>query len=201
MIRLSTVGITMISLLLSFSGAIGGQRRESAAVRLRIVDVAGRDLGEANVEEFAPKNNEADLAKKFRRNAAFGIPFGVYHLRAGAAGFWSAQRDVRVFQPDVWVVMQLDLGMGTTEGGLQTFSLSGSVSGLRSISQPVWLRAVGVYSGVIVDAKVDDDTGHFALAGLPQGAYVVITVQAGRVLDTRSAQIPTASPLHIDLRR
>jgi hypothetical protein len=86
--------------------------------------------------------------------------------------------------------MQLEIGMGSTEGGLRTFQLLGEVKSHLSSNQPIWLRLAGVYSSTMADGKADE-AGKFVLSGLPQGMYILMTTQNGRILDVRPIDIPT----------
>ncbi|MFZ0634258.1 MAG: hypothetical protein WA755_09805 [Candidatus Acidiferrales bacterium] len=128
------------------------------------------------------------------------IPFGIYKLRVEAEGFWSAEKEVRVFQPDTWAIVGLELGMGKLEGGLSTYELSGSLRNLGSSEPAVWARLSGVFSQTVVDAKVSD-SGNFAIAGMPQGLYVLVITQGGKILFLGDVAIPFAGPLVIDLRK
>lgn len=199
MIRLSPAGKTALWFLLLLPVFSTRGRAETATVHIRLVDAAGNDIGEAKVEKFQSQTHKRNFATNFHKNSASDIPYGVYQVRAYATGYWTAQREVRVFQPVVWVVMQLELGMGRTEGGLPTFELSGRVKRIASKDEPVWLRLTGVYSSVSIDAKAHQ-LGTFTIAGIPQGLYVLTTLQGKRVLDVRPIQIPVQEPVVVDLR-
>lgn len=195
--RYASCSTLVLLLVLSCAGS-AGQNAELATVHLRIVDFAGHDIGPASVESFRSETSGRDFAGSFRGNMVSGVPFGIYHLRVSATGFWSAERNVRVFQADVWVVMQLELGMSSAEGGLRTFSLSGSIRNSGSPQQRLWVRVVGVYSGVVEDAMADRSTD-FTMSGLPQGSYVLMVIGGNRVLETRPVEIPTAGQLELDV--
>jgi hypothetical protein len=171
---------------------------QKATVHIRIVDSSGQDLGEPKVALFRSESNQQDFASRFRQGAATGLPFGVYKARVYTQGFWSSEREVRVFQSDTWVVLSLELGMGELEGGLLKFSLSGSIRNLPPIKEPVWLRLSGVYSAVVIDGKASA-TGDFSMSGIPQGLYVLIVTQDRKVLDVRTVQVPAAAPVDIKL--
>jgi len=187
----------LVFLLLLLCSSDQGQPPK-ATVHVRIVDSSGQDLGEPKVTLFRSESNQEDFASHFRQGSATGLPFGVYKLRAYTQGFWSAERQVRVFQHDVWVVLSLELGMGKSEGGLSTYTLSGSVRNLPPVEQLAWLRLSGVYSTVMIDAKASA-TGDFSMAGIPQGLYVLIVTQGQKILEVRTVQIPVAGPLDIEL--
>lgn len=171
----------------------------TATVHIRLVGLSGDSLSEARVETFEATDGKQDFARLFQHGSAAGIPFGTYRLRTYAPGFWSADRDVRVFQSEVWVVMQLELGMGRSEGGLATYCFSGTVKAPLSATRPFWLRLVGVYSSVLLDGQTDE-YGKFTLCGIPAGSYALLTVQDRQLLDSRPVQLPTSSQVTVDLK-
>jgi hypothetical protein len=172
------------------------QSIDVATVHVRLVSASGNDIGEPEIEVFESAEKKENIAGLFHHGSASGVPFGIYRLRAHASGHWSAEREVRVFQSDLWVVMQLELGMGKTEGGLRAFRLSGEVRETLKPTNIAWLRLVGLYSGVIMDCKTDDN-GKFSLSGIPQGSYILTTLQDGAVLDIRTIKIPAEAPIII----
>jgi hypothetical protein len=190
--------LRIISLILVWFSVctLGQKTSEVAVVHVRIVDHAGHDLGEATIKEFKSNSDDTNFANRFQHTEASGIPFGVYHLRAYATGFYTGERDVRVFQPDVWVTLGLDLG--SVGGGPLLYKLTGTVRGHGSGKGPFWIRLSGVYSGVILDS-VTDSNGNFAISGIPVGIYVLITSQTGHVLDLRPINVPASVPVLIDL--
>lgn len=198
--RQCTQGIIRLAFVLLLMCSVGQGQPQKATVHLRIVDNVGHDLGEPKVTEFKSKDDAHDFATRFRQGSATQLPFGIYKLRVYTHGFWSSEREVRVFQPDVWVVVSLELGMGKLEGGLSTYALSGSVRNLPVAKQPAWLRLSGVYSAVVIDARTGE-AGRFSMAGIPQGLYVLVTTQNGKVLDARPVRVPLAGALEIELAK
>ena len=187
-----TLFCTILAVLLSPAGIRSQKHPESAIVHLRVVDHTGHILGPIKVETFKPDSGGIDLADRFKDTTAVS-----YRLRAYSSGFWAAEREVRVFQPEVWVVMQLEIGMGRYEGGLSTFELSGSVKNMTDESEPIWLRLTGIHSAVVLDARAST-FGDFKMAGIPQGLYVLVTTQGDRILDTRTIRIPATVRIEID---
>ncbi len=185
--------------------ALQQRQTETATIHVRIVDVRAHDVGEARIESFkqveffSSRKNRKDYASRFHQNTASDIPYGIYHLRVSARGFWSAERDVRVFQSDVRVVVQLELGMGSDEGGFVSYPVSGRVKNLLPSSEPVWVKLVGVYSGVNMETKVSS-SGDFILNKVPQGGYVLITIRETKILDCRPVEVPMSAPVLIELR-
>lgn len=195
-LMLSLLAASVAGLLLFGLTTAVQQSSNQGTVHIHIVDAAGKDLGEARVTSF--DSGHKQLADLFVHNVASGIPFGSYRLKVNAPGFWTAERQVLVLQPEVWVVVQLELGMGQGEGGLSTFETSGIVTGWKKQDGPVWIRVAGIFSNAIADSKVGP-TGHFALAGLAQGKYVLVVTQNGVPLQCRNFDVPLSKPLAIDL--
>ncbi len=200
MVHQRTLGSALVVFLLLLVCSLGQGQSRKATVHIRIVDNSGQDLGDPEVSLFRSEDDGQDFASRFRilRGSATGLPFGIYKLRARTHGYWSAERQVRVFQDDVWVVLSLELGMGKLEGGLSTYTLSGRVRNLPPVEQPAWLRLSGVYSTVVIDAKASD-TGDFSMSGISQGLYVLVVTQDRKVLDVRTVQVPAAAPIDIKL--
>jgi hypothetical protein len=162
--------------------------RYRGTVHLQIIDSTGTDLGRADVQSFVKTifkgKHDRNLASKFRNNTISGVPFGVYELRTYTKGFYTAKREVRVYQSDVWVVVQLQIGdIEAGDLGPTTTAITGQVMNLQT-QGPVWVRAAGLFSGVIVDGKTEAN-GSFQISGLPVGDYILITRQENRVLDMR----------------
>lgn len=161
--------------------------KRSAMVHIILVSLRGDDLGTGTVASFKEENDGSrDLAPRFNNNTASNVPFGTYHLRAFKKGFSSSYRTVSVHQSEVWVVVQLNVGV---ENGPLPYTVSGTVEWLRPPMDNLWVRAQGLYSEVIADTRVEEN-GNFQLAGLPAGIYILSTRQGNRVLDIRSVAVP-----------
>ena len=197
--RLTTM---MIPVLLCCCAVRAQAGRKTATVHLRIVNFndAADDLGTANVETFEGEYGDipsGNLAGRFHGNVAHGVPYDFYRLCARTTGFWTGCTEVPVYQPEVWVVLGLRFG----SAGLAGLSdLTGTVENARDGKIPVWVRLLGVYSGMAVDTKVDS-SGHFRMSGIPPGEWILVTMQKGRILDTRAITIsfPETGPVRIDL--
>lgn len=177
----------------------GVPQSQTAKVHIVLVDTYGRNLsGQALVGSFQEIGVREDFATSFRDNEASNVPFGVYQASIGAKGFWNVRKQVRVFQAEVWVVAALEIGMGSSEGGLPTADLVGVMKGRRS-EDPIWIRLSGVYSQVVIDERITES--QFKLSAVPNGEYVLAVTQAGRVLDVQSVRTPVAEgkPITIDL--
>ncbi len=173
----------------------------AATVHLRIVTFnTWEDLGTANVETLERECGDkpsGNLAGRFHGNVAHGVPYDLYKLCARITGFWTGCTEVPVYQPAVWVV----LGLRAGGAGLAELStLTGTVEGPPDRQAPVWVRLMGVYSGMGIDTKVNSK-GRFRMSGIPSGEWVLVTMQKGRILDTRPIKIsfPATRPVRIDL--
>jgi len=166
-------------------------------VYLRIVNAAtGEELESTKVTLFKDESTGRDFATQFEGKSARGIPFGVYRLRAHAIGYTTAERDVPVFEREVWVTLGLQFGM---EGLSTLFRLSGKISFPPSMRNQLWVRLTSVYSSFVMDAKVDA-TGSFSMTSLPQGKHVLIVSNRSRILYLAQIDLPAREPLRIDLR-
>jgi hypothetical protein len=189
---------TLVLLLLIPSYSHDQTTAKLASVHIRILGLGGQDLGDAEIKQFTPQNddNHKDFASQFHHNSASGLPFGVYDLRVRCLGHLTAEREVRVFQPDVWIVVGL---VFSVEGGPLPWQLSGSVKGYDLAKGPVFMKLLGVYPDGVMDTKAGD-SGDFSISGIIQGRYVLVTLQNGQVLDGRSVYVPSDCPVVIDLK-
>lgn len=95
-------------------------------------------------------------------------------------------------------MVRLEFGMGPTEGGFMTWTLSGKVNETNPTGR-TWVRLSGVYADLIMDSPVASDGG-FSFKGVPQGQYVLITIRSKRVLDTRVVPVPSKEIVQIQLK-
>lgn len=175
---------------------------QSAAVHLKTIVAASGDdlddLGPAKVTMFKSETDERDFAKRFRDNRASDIPYGVYRLRVHHDGFYSAERQVVVSQPIVWVVVGLEIGGIGSDA--RNFEVAGTVRNIPRAGEPLWVRLAGVHSTLARDAKVDE-SGNFVIAGLRQDKAVLIVWSGREILHVTQVVIPTHVPLVIDLEQ
>jgi hypothetical protein len=165
----------------------GGNEVRTATVRIVPVHVNGMKLeGDFKIDFFQEQNGKTDLASKFRNGAADGIPYGTYRARVHLPGFWSAERTVQVYQPDVLAVVGLQIG---TEGGPQMSDIKGRVDGADPSAGPVRIRMLGVYSDDIRDVE-SNASGAFIFFGAPAGDYVLIATQGHKILGLEPIRLP-----------
>ena len=194
--------VMMLTFLARCPYLAGQDRKYEATVHLKIVAVDGSDLGRAKVAMFKKKfvqlSSDREMASRFKNNSIDQVPFGTYRLKVYATGFYETEREVQVFAPEVWVVVQLQVGEEVGTLGLPTFTLPGKVICSGEGSEPLWLRMTGVYSSVVIDAKIPE-SGEFQVVGIPQGEYVLIARQGTRIAHTLTFRVPTSTPVIIDL--
>jgi len=193
--------LLLIGVLLYTSGvgvpAHAQSEEPTATVHLRLIDSLGEDISQPEVAVFQDEFSGRNLAGRFHDGNARKIPFGVYYMRAHATGFASGNRVVAVYQGDVWVLMGLEAGNIADPGPLPK-RVSGSLRNIRSF-EGVWVRLAGVCTGVLMDAK-PDRAGDFTITGVPDGRYILLTSQNGRVLDLRELMVSGKSvELTVDL--
>ncbi len=173
----------------------------AAKVHIVVVDGFGRDLGEANIESFQDADGH-ELAKRFRQNTAIEIPYRTYSMRVHMTGFWTAEKKVYVFKPDVWIVVGLRVGEELPVFPAPRWVVTGTVRNFDPGEQPIYMRLVGLYTDYLIEDRLDvaGQSGNFTLAGVnPQGKFLLITLGRTRTLDVRQIEIPTKAPIVIEL--
>jgi len=172
---------------------------KTATIHIHLVSNFGIALlSEVSVDTFQDRltPNQRNLAGRFKGGVATGIPFGVYLLRASANGFWTAEREVRVFQSDVSTVVALE--PGGVDGGL--LANTATVSGKVLTGQPnlLHVRLAGVFSSTIMDANLKAD-GSFEFSGVPQGVYLLIAIREGDPATTSKGEVQYSSTVNVPL--
>src|SRR4051812_25879390 len=100
-----------VSLLLLLSATWMSQtaqlsKGEVATVHILAVDPRGEHIPNVTVETFQDTWSDRNLSKKFISGSAKGLPFGIYRARVFATGFKSAQREIFVFQNEIWNIVE-----------------------------------------------------------------------------------------------
>lgn len=167
-----------------------GSQENVATVHIMLVNWYGKDLqGSAQIEAFTSLSDKRDYSKLFHNGTVHGIPYGIYDVRARTPGFWPANRTIRVFQPNVWAALSVEIGLAEDEGGLQRFRLSGHIENFEPSQESTWVHLLGVYSGTVM-STVTDSSGAFVLDGIPQGSYIAVVTRNGRNLGISAVDIP-----------
>ena len=203
MLTISAIVLSLSSLLLTVPNTDNSSEK-TATVHIRAVDNRGRDLqGQIEVMEFRDVlSHGPDVASSFRANTGIGIPFGVYRIRIRMPGFWTAERNVRVYEAEVWVVQALETGMGPTEGGQPTSLLIGRLKNVESPTSGFRIRLTGVFSSVVMDTFADQ-SGRFEFGTVPDGCYVIVVTREQVILASQTFCSPVGGDeaLSIDLPR
>lgn len=179
----------------AYAEFIPGREKRIATVRIIPVDILGNEVKGVDVELFQLRNEGTNFAKRFHRGMASKILYGTYTARIHVSGYRFADRIVRVFQPNVVVVIGLQVA---SEGAETTWDIAGRVHGGAKSGGPFWIRVSGIYSDIILDAELDG-SGNFSLENVPEGPYVLSVVQGGKILDVRTIKVPLESPLMIEI--
>jgi hypothetical protein len=183
----------------------------SATVHLGFVDRSGRPdpRALAKVDRFAYEGYDAgdsfDLASRFRENTASNVPYGIYRLRVLPTWLLIPERKVDVWQPDVWVTIGVgNESFGDRAGSGPTWSIPGTVNNIDAGQEPLYVRALSVYADFVMDDKVNvsGSSGTFSLAASdPGGTFLLVTTGRSGVLDIRQIEIPSKTPIVIDLNK
>jgi len=182
---------------LGFS-SVPSQEKPAEMAEVHIEAVAsgsGVELRGVKVTLFRSLESGEDYVERFRGLNGLHIPPGLYRLRVSADGFWSAERDVAVLEPTVWVVVGMHIGMDYMLNG----RLSGTVVAQPSAVESLWIRLVSIRASTLRDAKVRED-GAFTIGSVPDDTYVLMLWSKGRVLHTTVVSVPQRERLVIDLR-
>ena len=134
--------------------AVAACEEQRATLHFKIVSQSGKDLGFAEVTSLQRLYPEIgkNQARDVKENVIGGLPYGTYRIRLHVKGFRTAEREVHLYKPEVWTVIQLQIG---EEGGPSLFEVRGRVNRKEEdpTNQTPWLRLTGIYSAFVFDAK------------------------------------------------
>ena len=188
-------------LVMAFTGARSAAKTETTTtashVRIVPVGIYGKALDDANlvVEDFRSISGGKSIADHFHGASASEIPYGIYVLRARVPGFWSNERLVRVFQPDVVAVIDLAVGV---DGGPQNSAVSGRIRTAKRGPASIRARLCGTYGDTTIDTELNS-SGEFSVAEVPNGSYILIIMSSDAVLKAQPIRVPVSAPIDIDL--
>jgi hypothetical protein len=114
----------------------------------------------------------------------FAVPFGRYTVRVSAPGFHEVERDIRVYQTDVWMHIGLQLG---NFGDRPYRTVEGSVTPAPD-HKPCWIRLLPVFGTYIAEAQVDS-SGHFALSEVDLGKHILLVIAADAVIHSQQVTV------------
>ncbi len=179
--------------------AIASTSDPQATLRIKIVSQSGNDLGIAEVTSLRRIYPAIDRERRaeFKGNVMSGLPYGTYRIRLHAKGFRTVEREVQIYQPEVWAVLQLQIG---EEGGPSLFDVNGHITMAEPTDDSVWMRLVGIYSNFVFDAKADQ-TGAFKIGGVPLGDYILFVRVETHVLEIRRVHVPAPEAITIQLSK
>jgi hypothetical protein len=175
---------------------VSRDRAASAEVEVVAYDTYGHFLGTPTVKLFESEDHK-NIATKFQRGTAEGVPLGVYRVEAYRPGFYSQARYVRVYQPRVTIILGLEPGHEASPTPLR---LHGRVIGEPMPStKRIFIKLSGIFSDVSLESVIGPDGG-FDLAGMPWGAYRVLVVSEDGILGSRIITVPyDGPPLQIEV--
>jgi hypothetical protein len=155
------------------------------------------------VGKFQNTLDGTDMSDLFKDAVADHIPYGSYHLEA-AVGLAGVERDVDVFQPDVWVFSDSKGFYGDSDGPSSPDNIvSGELRTIPANEKPVFMVMSGVYMPYTINSVVSDmanGNGTFSFIGTnPVGEYMLYTIGKSGILDAREFKAPRESKIVIDL--
>jgi hypothetical protein len=109
------------------------------------------------------------------------VPYGRYRLHVEEPGFKSKQIELAVFQPELTVRVELNIGGMSCPPDPST--ISGRISGIPSGSE-VWVKTVPLRGTGGVETRATS-RGYFLLAGLEPTDYIVLVLVNDNVLAQR----------------
>ncbi|MHB8753402.1 MAG: hypothetical protein ACYC92_00360 [Candidatus Acidiferrales bacterium] len=176
----------------------------TATVHVLIVGAFTHDKLPIQVESFKSREDDFDLAKRFKGGTGIKIPYGTYDLRVTMPYAREARRRVDVFQPGVWVVVELEFASEGPAFRAPQWIVTGSVTNIKPDEAPIYVSLVGIHATYRIDDKVkmSGSSGTFKLAGfIPEVRFLLITSGQSGVLDIRQIKIPRDNPVVIDLAK
>jgi len=165
-----------------------------AKIHVHAVDLLGHQIRHANFG-LVPTGGEGKLPIESSSGDFSHIPYGKYVLRAMAAGFNIAQREIKVDRREVWVTVALLVWEAHAIRPEPT--LAGEV--IPPIStKTAWAKLVGVYNDVTMEAAITEGR-FFHFEPEAPGIYVVMIIDDGRILDLTQVEVQGYKRLQLQL--
>jgi hypothetical protein len=117
----------------------------------------------------------------------------VYVERIEAPGFVGAEREIRVYQPDTSVRVDLRVASECSSYA----SLQGTIEPAPH-HRRLWAKVASVRGSVGVEAPIASD-GKFSVAGLDDGTYLVIVLDDTSVIHTQTVEVFRSKALTVHL--
>jgi hypothetical protein len=188
-----------ISLFLFLLGTARQQELQMASVQIVIVDGMGRHLEKPEVSSFIETDTGKNYASLFNDGQA-SVPFGDYVLKVHSTGFFTGERHLQVFQPEVSIIVALEPGAESRVAS-PLIHLTGKLLNVSSAEKPVYLHLSGLYLDFQADTALND-ANQFCFTGrIPTGKFVLTTTGRTGILDIRWIENPTTKPLLVHLDR
>ena len=153
----------------------------------------GKLLSPPTIRLFKSEEDNRDFTKLFHPNTADGIPFGTYRIEAYLPGYFSAVRDVGVYQRNVTIIVGLGFGHELPDIA-HTLTLNGRIVGLQSQStNGSFVKLTGIYSAKSTESTINS-SGEFEMSGLFAGKYLLLVVNEQGIVASRLLTIPDDGP-------
>jgi hypothetical protein len=173
---------------------------ETRYCRLEVIatDLTGAPIPEVEIE-VTPIGGGRTIKSKGKGTK---VLYGDWELRVYAKGFAGRRREVRLYQPEA--VVRVDLMVGSIGCADPPAKIEGRVRH-NLTSGELWVKAIPV-RGIGGGESRLDKSGHFLISGLETTAYLMTVMQDETVLHqevvkTYGADGIGGSKLDIDLRK
>jgi len=159
----------------------------------------GTPLSDTEVE-ILPDAFGHSAAKLDSTNAR--LLYGTYRLRIGARGFATVWRDIRVYQPETLV--RVEVPVGSIRCPSTPADIAGQVKRTRQTGE-LWVKAIALRGTGGGEARVSD-AGFFAISGLEYTTYLLLVMEEANILHQQIVKTfpegrTGSSKLAVDLRR
>lgn len=141
-----STSLPSLSWLLFFPSALGWGQQPTSDVTIHVVDEYGVVSGPVKVNHFVFGADGVDLASKFVKGEATGIPYGRYRAILETPRIVNQWVEIR--RPKAFVVLEgrrmfMDFPPG------ESVRLAGKITGLpASVVEPVWIGVLEIHGSV-----------------------------------------------------
>lgn len=143
-----------------------------------------------------------EMSGLFHGGVADQIPYGSYDLKF-ALPLGLINREVDVFQPDVWVISDSQGFYGDRVYSGPSNIVRGEVRNIPVKERPIFLTMSAVNIPYMINSVVTDTdagNGTFSFVGVnPNSVFMLYTIGKSGVLDVREFELPRKSDIVIDL--
>ena len=174
---------------LPLSGQVLPIPQRLAKIRVIAFDTSGKLLQTPVVAVFDSDEGK-HLADEFHSGVAVGVPYGTYRIEAHLTAYASDIRYVRVYQPNVTVILGLTLSEELPE---VPPTLRGCITSQGELPENVFVKLLGVYNTISMEAYVSANGG-FELGGLTVGRFLLLAIDKSGILASKVVTIPYSGP-------